>query len=222
MLGEFDGAEHIGRLVDQFAGQQRAFDGGAAVGDGLVGGGFVGDVEGDGEHFWLGVVLLGALVAVEAVVAEAEAGDHFCEAGGVGVGAVDDHGGLFDPRTDQLAAERTATVGPGGGRHGLAVGRLAAAEHQQPVGLDAVGREDIEHLALLALEAGGLGDLGPIEPGRRPDRRPGTLGLTAVGAVDDQRAGGFDRQGRGLDLELMGHGGNLVGRNEQSGRRSQK
>ena len=158
--GELQRAQHIGRQVDQIARQQRAFGGRLPVGDGLVDRRLAIDVQGHRKGAVGAVVGLFGLVGVELVVPEAQAGGEFGHLFGRHAGFIEQHRDLVGLEIGQLAGERTTPIGPGG--EAAPLPGLAAAEHQQAICLDAGGRQQVDDLALLALEVRRCGDPRPI------------------------------------------------------------
>src|SRR5690606_24207438 len=88
---------------------------------------------------------------------------------------------------------------------GIAATRLAAAEDEQPPGVDASGHQDVEDVPLLALEAGGFPHGTPVKAGGRPKLAAGAGRGGAIGGVDHDGRSGRDREGGGANRQVERH-----------------
>ena len=173
-LGELDGAQHVGRLVDEVARQEHALGQRLAGAKGLGGGVRLGAVDGERAQALRRRLLLrtflGLLgpVFLEGVAAQQRAqrqvgGEHL-GAHLAGVGRVGHDGA-------GLALAR-AELGEGKAAELQAIELLgcpAGAEQDQPRGVDAGGRQHLDRRLGLAGEVGGAGGLGQCALGALVD-----------------------------------------------------
>ena len=159
-LGELLRPEHVGRLVDEIAGQDDALDHGTRGGKGLPGGGGIAHDDG---HLRLLRGLLALvpgfprLVGVEAVVAEKHAGGEVRGFGGAEIqpGNIEEDGRRFGPL--QLRRGDAARRQPVVRLQGIVV---AEPEDHDAIGARSLGGEDLVRRLRLAREAGHLAGAG--------------------------------------------------------------
>ena len=202
--GEFDGIEHVRRLIDEFARDDDAIDDVRVRRERLSRGGDV--IDGDrniGAQGRVLAILFPGLVTVELVGAQPYPGrdrrrlirlhgatGQVSENGHVGVAGIQFAGGKPAEFEKILLRDRR---------------RLAGADHDQALNLDSFGRQNIERGTGLALEIAGFrGALDDI--GRRSQRLAGRrTEFQRVVAENHQNAARGSGKRNEADLDGVGH-----------------
>ena len=161
---EFDGAENIGRFIDEVAGDEDAFGDRLRMGGRLLGGD---RRTGDDRHlhrlgrgFLVVIVLLGGFVGVEAIGIHLHAKGEICSrlAGHVQAGCIEENRDLVGAAN--LGCRCPAGLQPVMRRQ---IGGVADAEYEDAIDGCALRRDDIESAQGFCLELGdsrGLGNDG--------------------------------------------------------------